>query len=298
MSFVYAINDGFFSILSDTKIEMNDSLSKLWNTESERRLVQQIGLLKSVIVSNNLVICYAGNNIDKAAELLRIAKDGSDNLDELINTALKIHKKAKKDAIEFIIAYCDENNRELISIKNNEVTRNCPLAWLGSYDAFHEFRGLESPNALTECFEDESDQKLQIVLKIEDIFTKVVNSGIDSSVGGMIVKIRYMNGENTFQYMEQFQSISSNWSQVVPFGESIKFCEGAEKGSYSINVYQSSHNYCCYVYEGNFGIVYTDEVIYTDSLEGMKFPKIYKMDKRQFDAIAEQNGAYSCIGLR
>lgn len=297
MSFIYAINDGFFSILSDTKIEMNDNLSKLWNTESERRLIQQIGLLKSVIVSNNLVICYAGNNIDKAAELLRKAKDVSDNLDELISTALKIHTTAKKDAIEFIIAYCDKKNRELISIKENKVTRNCKFAWLGSYKAFHEFRGLESQNALSECFEDESNKKFQIVLKIEKFFKEVVNSGIDPSVGGMTVRIRAMDGENTFQYMAEFQAISGGWPQVVKLGENIIFFEGAEKGSYTLNVYQSSHNYCFYVYEGNFGIVYTDEVIYTDSLEGMKFPKIYKMDKRQFDSIAEQNGAYSCFAL-
>ena len=50
---------------------IDDDFSKRWNTERERRLVKQIGLIKSIIISPNIVVCFAGNNIDKAAELLR-----------------------------------------------------------------------------------------------------------------------------------------------------------------------------------------------------------------------------------
>ena len=50
MSFVYAINSVDFSILSDTKIDLNENLKNLWNTEAERQLIKQVGLIKSVIV--------------------------------------------------------------------------------------------------------------------------------------------------------------------------------------------------------------------------------------------------------
>ena len=114
MSFVYAMNDAIFSIMSDTKIGIKDNLPKLWNSESEKRLVTQIGLMKSIIVSPNIVIAYAGNNINKAAELLRNVKNSSDNLEEIISAAFKNHTTSEEDAIEFIIAYCDETTRELI----------------------------------------------------------------------------------------------------------------------------------------------------------------------------------------
>ncbi len=311
MSFVYAINDVIFSIMSDTKIGIKDDLLKLWNSESECRLVKQIGLMKSIIVSPNIVIAYAGNNINKAAELLRNVTNSSGKLEDILSVALKIHTSSKEDAIEFIVAYCGENTRELISVKNQQVFRNCKVAWLGSWEAYNEFKRLESliseddvkgKKSITrtdngEFLEEDLDEELVRAYKIEECFSEVVNSGIDSTVGGMAVRIRAMEGENTFQYMAGLKAIASNWPQKVKQGGKIVFHQGADKGSFCCNVYQSSRNFCCYVYEANCGIVYTDDVIYTRNLEGMKFPKIYKMNKKSFDDIAAQNGAYPCIEI-
>ena len=83
----------------------------------------------------------------------------------------------------------------------------------------------------------------------------------------------------------------------IECGEAMMFYQGAEKGSFCCNIYQSKSNFCCYIYEDNLGIVYTDEEIYVQGLEGMKFPKLYKMDKEKFDFVAEDNGAYSCVDL-
>ena len=309
MSFVYAMNDVIFSIMSDTKIGIKDKVPKLWHSESEKRLVAQIGLMKSIIVSPNIVICYAGNNINKAAELLRNVTNSSGNLEEILSVAFKIHTSSEEDAIEFIIAYCGENTRELISVKNQQVFRNCKVAWLGSWEAYNEFKRLESliseddvkgKKSITctdngEFLEEDLDEELVRAYKIEECFSEVVNSGIDPTVGGMAVRIRAMEGENIFQYMSGMNAIASNWPQIVKPGENIIFYQGADKGSYCCNVYQSIRNFCCYVYEANCGIVYTDDVIYSKDLEGMKFPKIYRMDKKYFDDIAAQNGAYSCI---
>lgn len=93
MSFVYAINSVDFSIMSDTKINLNENLKNLWSTEAERQLIRQVGLIKSVIVSPNIVVCYAGNNIDKAAELLREIKTIGNSLDQVIEVAFNIHNK-------------------------------------------------------------------------------------------------------------------------------------------------------------------------------------------------------------
>lgn len=305
MSFIYAMNDVIFSILSDTKIDLKDDLEKFWKAESDRRLVKQIGLIKSIIVSPNLVICYAGNNISKAAELLRKVKHIPLDMEEIVDMAFKIHIDSGVDEIEFLIAYCDQI-RELVSIKNHQVIRKCKSAWLGSLDAYTEFTRLLAQINPKEVkaygrtvegayFEEVIEKELMKAYEIERCFSKVVESGVVSSVGGMTVRIRAMEGEDIFQYMAGMEVISSDWPQLVRPGEYINFFEGAGKGSYSCNIYQSGQNFCCYIYEGNYGVVYTDEVSYSEALEGMKFPKLYKIDKSLFDDIAKQNGAYPCI---
>ena len=52
------------------------------------------------------------------------------------------------------------------------------------------------------------------------------------------------------------------------------------------------------MYENECGIVFTDDVVYDLGLEGMKFPKLFKIDKKSFDEIAKQNGAHSSIGFQ
>lgn len=311
MSFVFAINSVDFSIMSDTKIYLNENLKNLWNTEAERQLVKQVGLIKSVIVSPNIVVCYAGNNIDKAAELLREIKSIGNKLDEIIDAAYKIHNIAELDDIEFIIGYCDKNRRELISIKNKQLIRNCKVAWIGSWDAYNEFKRMENEivddnikgkkviviDKDGKMCEESIDEELARIWELENIFRKVVESGVDSTVGGMTVRVKIPEGENTFQYMAGMSLISSDWSQKLECGDSIMFYQGAEKGSFCCSIYQSKTNFCCYIFEDNLGIVYTDDGEYVQGLEGMKFPKLYKMDKEKFDLIAENNGAYSCVDL-
>lgn len=52
MSFVYAINDVIFSIMSDTKIEPNYDRLKLWNTESEYNLEEIINLALNIHINS------------------------------------------------------------------------------------------------------------------------------------------------------------------------------------------------------------------------------------------------------
>lgn len=312
MSFVYAVNDVLFSILSDTKIVLDENLVGQWNTEDEKYLVKQFGLMKSVIVSPNMVICYAGNNIDNAARLFRKVKNSSCNLDEIISAAFEIHSTSEKDAIEFIIAYCDSARRELISIKDQQLYRDCKAAWLGSIEAYKEFRRLESEISSDDVkgkksitytedgkfIEEDIDENIMRAYKTEKCFSKVVYSGCDPSVGGMPVRIRWMEYEGTFQYMEGTIAVASNWPQILKPGDNIEFLQGADKGSFCCSVYQSSRNYCCYMYEDDCGIVFTDDVVYDLGLDGMKFPKLFKTDKESFDEIAIQNGAYSSIDIQ
>lgn len=156
MSFVYAVNDIEFLIMSDTKISFSDRLS-CWNSDFERKLVEQLGLIKSIIVSPNMVVCYAGNNIDGAAKLLREIKLVGYNLEKTIERAFQIHKEDKVDAIEFIIGYSSKNKKELVSVKNGQIIRGCKIAWLGSWDAYNQFKSMESTMVLDEQIQLKSE---------------------------------------------------------------------------------------------------------------------------------------------
>ena len=289
MSFIYAENKESFAIFSDTKITTDDRLEKQWNSSEEKHLLEQIGSIKSIIISPNIVICYAGNNLDKAAELLRIIKSRSDNLEDIVALASHIHNNSGENMIEFLVAYCDDYKRELISIKNNLVVRNCTAAWIGSLIAYKKFKELE------EQYSKRKTKNQYDYLCIRECFLQAIESGTDPTVGGMVVSIKALEYINTFQYMEQVTATTSSWPQTIIPGERVKFFEGAGKGSYSCFVYQSKKDFCYYVYENNSGIVYTDEVSFAKGLEGLKFPVIYKVDRQQFDVIAERHGACSNI---
>lgn len=135
---------------------------------------------------------------------------------------------------------------------------------------------------------------MERICALETIFRTIVKSGVDPTVGGMMVRVKWQETTETFEYMSEFSSISSSWPQTIKSGDTIKFYQGPEKGSYCCNVYQSNKNFCCYIYEACMGIVYTDEEVYDEHLAGMKFPKLYKVCVEEFDDIAQFNGAHVC----
>ena len=81
MSFVYAINRKNFMIMSDMKITFNEGLMRQWRSEDKIKSIEQFGMIKSIIINPHLVICFAGNNIDKAAELIRKIKNKEQELE-------------------------------------------------------------------------------------------------------------------------------------------------------------------------------------------------------------------------
>ena len=71
MSFVYAFyNEDSFSILADTKVGINDRLLNLWQSETMIQNVKDYGIIKNMILSPELVLCFAGNNIALANQLV------------------------------------------------------------------------------------------------------------------------------------------------------------------------------------------------------------------------------------
>ncbi len=310
MSFVYAINRKNFMIMSDMKITFNEGLMRQWRSEDKIKSIEQFGMIKSIIINPHLVICFAGNNIDKAAELIRKIKNKEQELENILKLAFDIHLKSKDDDIEFLICYC-KNKRELISIKNRQIIRNCEIAWIGSITAYKELKKLESKIPIdkikgrstivvgnnNKAYQESIDEEITYEMEMESIFEKVLESNIDDTVGDMPVRITMLGNEDHFEYMGCIRCIMSSWPQTVKPQENCLLFEGVGKGSFCCNVYCSVNNYCYYIYEAGFGVIYTDKENFADGLSGLKFPELYHVDIDTFDKIALENGAYKCFDL-
>lgn len=310
MSFVYAMNEEDFVIMSDTKIGIDDKLGCLWEDAESRKLVEQFGMLKSVIVSPNVVVAFAGNNLDGAAKLLRQVGERECSLDEIVDMAYEIHAKDVDD-IEFVIGYYkSETEKNLISIKDGKVIRGCKRVWLGSFDAYSEFMRLVGEMDETKYKEqyvygiDEKgkiyckklNEKLAYSYELEKIFKLVIESGIDESVGGLSVRVKIPNGCSHFEYMEELGCVSSFWPQTIQSGVNIVIMQGAGKGSYCYKTHQSTKDFILYIYEDRLGVVYSDKVCYVDGLNGLKFPVLYRgVDEKVFEEMAGKYGGYSDI---
>lgn len=314
MSFIYAISDEVnFVIMSDTKVTINDNLLQLWKDKESKKIVEQFGMVKCVILTPNIAVAFAGNNVEKAALLLRRAKEFDLGLEELVKVAYEIHRNSNDDEIEFIIGYYeDQNKKELISIKNREITRRCNRAWLGSYDAYNEFKrqekGIEEINYKNlyaavlgedkKVYQEKIDERLAYCWEQEKIFEKVVDSGVDSAVGGGVVKIKIPQDDSHFEYFGSFYSRAGSEPQKVEPGESIQFFQGVGIGSFTCKIYQSSSDFCLYIYEDSLGVIYSDSISYIDGCEGLKFPILYKeIEEDKFDKFVGNLGAYSCVRL-
>ena len=57
----------------------------------------------------------------------------------MITGGQDIHKSAEQDDIEFIIASCENDQRLLYCIKNDDLEENCDFCWIGSAQAHNQF---------------------------------------------------------------------------------------------------------------------------------------------------------------
>lgn len=311
MSFIYAINDKVFNIMSDTKVSINDNLMRLWKDMDSKRIVEQIGMIKTIIVSDSIVIAYAGNTFEGFALLLRRYKGKNIDLEELIQELYNVHIESSED-IEFLVGYYKgKDEKELISIKNGTTIRGCKRAWLGSFDAYKEFARLEknipeetyknifvtSFDSQGKAYKEPLGEKIAYVHQMNRVFNIVVESGIDSTVGGTVVRVSAMEEDSRWEYMGGIIAVSGYVPQKVEAGENVSFFRGSQDGSYCCNIYQSSRNYCMYIYEDDLGIIFTDEMCYIDGYEGIQFPKLYKISENDFNTIALERGACQCVSL-
>lgn len=263
MSFVYAQKIGqSIAIFADTKITFADNAPRLFCKETEK-LVRHLGMIKNIIVSKNFCICFAGNTITYANELLQQIKSVS--LEQMLQLALNMNCRDPDNGVEFIICYADKAAQMIYQIKDG-VCEEVPLAWIGSCQAFNYFQGVRHgayeqniksniPYSCeikfgTESLSDE-DGIYQTLL---DNFYKTIFDCGDNSVGGFAVPILFDSRTNQFWYKGYCRSFSK--MEVTSKSLSIPMFHGSSAGAYSILFYQSPQNVGIYIPENHWGIIY------------------------------------------
>lgn len=215
------------SIYSDTKVMLNGAIRANWS-KKQKENIEKYGLIKSVIVSPKCCISFAGNNIGHANKLLSmIYSQRSFHLDELLKWAYDIHKHSNTDDIEFLVCFADgDDETEIISIKNNEIIRDCKSAWIGSKATFNKMQELKLSSQSTS-------------LSHSYFYREAVYSDADDSVGGFIITTTFNKERNYFFYNEMLILAEEN-EQVVPSGSSIIFSDKLYNGPFRMHIFEGT----------------------------------------------------------
>lgn len=264
MSFVYAQRIAHsIAIFADTKITIFDTdARRFFGSETEKR-VRQFGMIKNIIVSKNFCVCFAGNNIIYANELLQ--QINSISLEQLLQLALSINCKVPDNGAEFIICYADKTTQLIYQIKDG-MCEEVPLAWIGSNQAFNYFQGVRHG-----AYEQNIKSNIPYSCEIQfgtaplsaedgtyqtlfDNFYKTIFDCGDDSVGGFVVPVLFDPQTNQFWYKGYCRSFSK--MKVTNKGLSTPMYQGPSTGAYSILFYQSPQNVGIYIPENHWGIIY------------------------------------------
>lgn len=264
MSFVYAQKIGqSIAIFADTRITFDINAPRFFGEETEKQ-VRQFGMIKDIIISKNFCVCFAGNNIVYANELLQQIKSVS--LEQMLQLALNINRRDLDNGTEFIICYADKTNQLIFQIKDG-VCEKVPLAWIGSSHAFNCFQGVRH-GAYSKQIKSNIPYSFELHINsggphipeddiyqtLFDNFFKTIYDCGDDSVGGFVVPIVFDPKTNQFWYRGYCRSFAR--MQVTSRDLSIPMYQGPSTGAFSILFYQSPQNVGIYIPENQQGIIY------------------------------------------
>ena len=255
MSFIYAEKDSIsedgskqrVNIFSDTKTTLTGAVLANWS-ERERKAIELYGFLKSVIIGPTCCISFAGNNTIYAQKLLKwIFEKRFVNDEEMIEKAMQLHLEANRDDIEFIICSSNTGKPVITCIKNGEIFKDVPSAWIGSQIAFYKLQELRKSS-----YTDIS------------LFTRAVYECGDDSVGGFVIQSTY-NGKEFF-YPERLES-SVYKSQIAQPGENIQLIDTAENGGYTVHFRESKCDVIMTFEQIDISVIYSARYRYKSDME-------------------------------
>lgn len=254
-------------VYSDTKITFTGAASGNW-CEKQAKLIEQYGMAKSIILSPECCISFAGNKVALANKLIAdIYKKQKVEIPEIISMAYNIHVEADPDDIEFIICCADMDNiTHITCIKERSVQYDCQHAWIGSSAAFGKleelfFRGRENAKRIGQPEESVSRTSF---------FTEAIHSCGDDSVGGFTILVSYREKEQQFVYPERVYSVVER-QQSIKSGDLLTIVDNAERGGFTIHSLESTTDAVLEIEQINRTIMYTRRYRFEEDVQSKRY---------------------------
>ncbi len=303
MSFVYAKKiKNAIAIWGDTKITFNQVNSKALFSSKSIKNIYQFGMIKNIIVSPNLCVSFAGNNIVLANNFL--SRINHITLPKLLDVALEINLQDPQNGAEFIICYAYDKEQHIFQVKDGEC-KDVPFAWIGHCNAFKYFQGIRNgaypsiiksnnPYGVQISFEETPKSEIEEEYQaLFDAFHKTIfDCGIDT-VGGFVVPILYDPDRKQFLYKGYIKSYTTiNQSSLE---HSLQMYQGPEIGEYTIIFYESPTIVGIYIPQNYSGIIYNhyreEEADYTiNQTKAFLIPTVTKINQFDFYVQTSSQG--------
>ena len=281
MSLIIAkIHKSFFRIESDTQVTFHNT-----------RMPRHSGKLKSIIISQDIVVSFAGNYEYGCESLNDILEINSPKVEEIIEILLKSNISSDNE-VEYILSIAN-NGKEIIEIKENKVRRNLVSAWIGNVEGFKKFQ---------KCFVPMMNSGLPDKLGAEYIFVDCFKSVMNSvqTVGDFSIAVKL--GDYGFYYTgSRKRTVSAKTSKDSlnqgsdPLDIDIEL--RPENGDFSIEYLRSDDRLSIGIYYslGLFGVLLnpklSNEVNYIKAVDKKEFINSIKSEYN-IDLIIDPTTTY------
>ena len=272
MSFLYAGNyNNKIYMFSDTKVSFSSITEQeiffsrvLNNSEEKLNILKNFGIIKSVIINNNICIGFAGRLNDFNKLLGFIEEQNIIDLDAIKNKAKEINNNSN-NLTDFIIASANKTKKELYLVQNGNVffTESCSI---GSPETKQEFERYKCELEIRLKFKNEH-QKVNNNIEV----LKRDSQRIDSEAFRNAIKT---TSDDDVSNVEKEYRLESNSSEVPLF-------DTVENGGYMYQFFESNDIVSLYINQMKRGIRY-DSCLEDIEYRYLKFPIVYNLSEDEF----------------
>lgn len=216
-------------IVSDTRVTYADGVRSSYRT----------GTLKSVVVSRDLAISFAGDVSTGLNAIRQSAKEIAAGATQgrVVQT---LQVAASDGAVEFIVAAADPNT-PLVRVRNAAL-EDLAVAWIGDHDAFEAFQSKRElyRQGPFPAFLRSAPVPVQVMSELGDAMSNTIRDTRIDSVDDFCVRVACKDG--AFNYLdESFIYVGRDFQ--ISDGDNLvsKMAQSVAEGGYSVSVVSPAH---------------------------------------------------------
>lgn len=214
MSFVYAFKfENCIYMIGDTKVTIDDTRG-VENFKDMRRLVEEYGTLKTIILSDDIALGFSGNNLGHVDSAIKDILESVSTHKNIVDI-LREYSEEEKNAPDFILAY----KNELIYLISNGIVEERDNCFIGSPKVFNELQKRRDNQPINPK-------------TILPIIQNLIKENIDNGVGGFSIELIYTPFEKRFVYKDKLDSTITK-ERYIPSGGFLPIVDNAEDGGFT-----------------------------------------------------------------